>query len=94
MTATRNVPSVSVNYNRIGKTAKANEFCMRSIQARAYEQRGEQHLISPRPSPDRHVLDMGAHFVSCSHTMLYRCNKRNYFRTLLIGAPCRTQVSP
>jgi len=94
MTATRNVLSVSVTYNRTGKTAKAYKFGMRPIQARAYEQRGEQNLINPRPSPDGHALETGTHFVSSSYSILYLCNKRNYFHTFLTGAPSRTQTSP
>ena len=49
MTAKRNVPSVSVTYNRTGKTAKANELGMRPMQERAYEQRGEQYLLIKSP---------------------------------------------
>jgi len=75
MTATRNVPSVSVTYNRTGKTAKANKFGMRPMKERAYEQRSEQSLINPRPSPDGHALETGAHFFSSSHSILCRCNK-------------------
>ena len=49
MTAKRNVPSVSVNYNRTGKTAKANELGMRPMQESAYQQRGEQYLLIKSP---------------------------------------------
>jgi len=49
MTAKRNVPSVSVTYNRTGKTAKANELGTRPMQERAYEQRGEQYLLLKSP---------------------------------------------
>ena len=49
MTAKRNVPSVAVNYNRTGKTAKANELGMRPMQERAYQQRGEQYLLTKSP---------------------------------------------
>ena len=49
MTAKRNVPSVSVNYNRTGKTAKANELGMRPMQERAYQRRGEQYLLIKSP---------------------------------------------
>ena len=53
MTAKRNVPSVSVNYNRTGKTAKANELGMRPMQESAYQQPGEQSSSSRRPLPAR-----------------------------------------
>lgn len=44
-----NVPSVSVSYARSGNSAKSNALGMRPMQERAYEKRGEQHLLIKSP---------------------------------------------
>lgn len=49
MTTAVNVPSVSVNYQQTGASTKSNEFGMRAMQERAYEQRGEQYLLIKSP---------------------------------------------
>jgi superfamily II DNA or RNA helicase len=46
---TKIVPSVSVSYARNGNSAKVNAFGMRPMQERAYEKRGEQHLLIKSP---------------------------------------------
>jgi hypothetical protein len=46
---TVSVPSVSVAYARTGASAKADEFGMRPMQARAYTHRGEQYLLIKSP---------------------------------------------
>jgi superfamily II DNA or RNA helicase len=43
------IPSVSVSYASNGSSTKANEFGMRAMQERAYEQRGEQYLLIKSP---------------------------------------------
>jgi superfamily II DNA or RNA helicase len=43
------VPSVSVSYARNGSSTKANALGMRPMQERAYEKRGEQHLLIKSP---------------------------------------------
>jgi hypothetical protein len=43
------IPSVSVTYARTGASAKADEFGMRPMQARAYNKRGEQYLLIKSP---------------------------------------------
>ncbi len=49
MTATMQVPSVSVSYAANGRSTKANERGMRQMQERAYEKRGEQYLLIKSP---------------------------------------------
>jgi len=44
-----NIPRVSVNYAKEGKTAKVNELGMRPMQERAYQKRGEQYLLIKSP---------------------------------------------
>tara|TARA_Y100001968_G_C19442674_1_gene763433 strand:+ start:1068 stop:3131 length:2064 start_codon:yes stop_codon:yes gene_type:complete len=46
---TINIPSVSVNYSRTGKSTQVNELGMRPMQERAYEKRGEQYLLIKSP---------------------------------------------
>ena len=46
---TLNIPSVSVNYSRTGKSTQVNELGMRPMQERAYEKRGEQYLLIKSP---------------------------------------------
>jgi len=43
------VPSVSVSYAQTGSSKKINEFGMRVMQERAYENRGEQYLLIKSP---------------------------------------------
>jgi len=45
----KSVPSVSVSYTRNGSSTKANALGMRPMQERAYEKRGEQHLLIKSP---------------------------------------------
>ena len=45
----QSVPSVSVTYARNGSSTRSNEFGMRPMQERAYEKRGEQHLLIKSP---------------------------------------------
>ena len=49
MTRMKNVPSVSVTYAQTGGSTKSNELGMRAMQERAYEKRGEQHLLIKSP---------------------------------------------
>lgn len=42
-------PSITVNYDRTGKSIKSNELGMRAMQERAYEKRGEQYLLIKSP---------------------------------------------
>lgn len=49
MTASKPVPSVSVNYANNGASTKPNELGMRVMQERAYEKRGEQYLLIKSP---------------------------------------------
>ena len=49
MSDTKSVPSVSVRYATKGSSTKANEFGMRPMQERAYENRGEQYLLIKSP---------------------------------------------
>jgi superfamily II DNA or RNA helicase len=49
MSATRNIPSVSVSYAHTGKASKPNALGMRAMQERAYERRGEQYLLIKSP---------------------------------------------
>ena len=49
MTQTKSVPSVSVTYAANGRSKKANELGMRSMQERAYDKRGEQYLLIKSP---------------------------------------------
>lgn len=49
MSATKSVPSVSVNYARTGASTRSNELGMRAMQERAYEKRGEQYLLIKSP---------------------------------------------
>ena len=44
-----NIPSVSVTYEKTGKSKKTNELGMREMQERAYEKRGEQYLLIKSP---------------------------------------------
>ena len=43
------VPSISVSYARNGNSTKVNALGMRPMQERAYEKRGEQHLLIKSP---------------------------------------------
>ncbi len=43
------IPSVSVNYEQKGTSAKSNEYGMRPMQERAYQKRGEQYLLIKSP---------------------------------------------
>lgn len=43
------VPSISVNYEQKGTSAKSNELGMRPMQERAYQKRGEQYLLIKSP---------------------------------------------
>jgi len=43
------IPSVSVRYAQTGKDQKSNELGMRPMQEKAYEKRGEQHLLIKSP---------------------------------------------
>jgi len=43
------IPHVSVSYARNGCSKKSNELGMRAMQERAYEKRGEQHLLIKSP---------------------------------------------
>jgi hypothetical protein len=43
------VPSVSITTARTGRSAKANELGMRTMQERAYTRRGEQYLLLKSP---------------------------------------------
>ncbi len=43
------IPSVSVNYEQKGTSAKSNELGMRPMQERAYQKRGEQYLLIKSP---------------------------------------------
>src|SRR6202171_6453747 len=45
----KSVPSVSVSYASNGSSTKANALGMRPMQERAYEKRGEQHLLIKSP---------------------------------------------
>jgi hypothetical protein len=45
----KSVPSISVSYSRNGSSTKANALGMRPMQERAYERRGEQHLLIKSP---------------------------------------------
>ena len=49
MTNKIEIPSVSINIDRTGKSKKSNEMGMREMQERAYEKRGEQYLIIKSP---------------------------------------------
>ena len=49
MSAPKSVPSVSVNYEQKGTSAKSNELGMRPMQERAYQKRGEQYLLIKSP---------------------------------------------
>ena len=49
MTTAKSIPSVSVTYARTGRTARSNELGMRPMQERAWEKRGEQHLLIKSP---------------------------------------------
>jgi len=46
---TKPIPTVSVAYARTGASTSANELGMRPMQERAYEKRGEQHLLIKAP---------------------------------------------
>ncbi|MDX3774191.1 hypothetical protein QE250_08710 [Chromatiaceae bacterium AAb-1] len=48
-TNTRILPSVSITTARTGASAKSNEFGMHTMQARAYNKRGEQYLLIKSP---------------------------------------------
>lgn len=49
MSAPKPVPSISVNYERSGKSAASNELGMRPMQERAFQKRGEQYLLIKSP---------------------------------------------
>src|ERR1700730_10999350 len=49
MTTTSTIPSVSLRTAQTGKSTKANELGMRTMQERAYERRGEQYLLIKSP---------------------------------------------
>src|ERR1700674_2824694 len=49
MTTTSTIPSVSLRTAQTGKSTKANEFGMRTMQERVYERRGEQYLLIKSP---------------------------------------------
>src|SRR5437868_7169774 len=49
MTEARAIPSVSVTYAGNGSSTRANALGMRPMQERAYERRGEQHLLIKSP---------------------------------------------
>ena len=49
MSAPKSVPSISVNYEQKGTSAKSNELGMRPMQERAYQKRGEQYLLIKSP---------------------------------------------
>jgi len=48
-THTHAVPSVSITTARTGASSRANELGMRTMQARAYNKRGEQYLLIKSP---------------------------------------------
>jgi hypothetical protein len=48
MTETHAIPSVSVTYAGNGSSTKANALGMRPMQERAYQKRGEHHLLTSR----------------------------------------------
>lgn len=49
MSAPKSVPSISVNYEQKGTSAKSNELGMRPMQERAFQKRGEQYLLIKSP---------------------------------------------
>ncbi|MCP4318307.1 MAG: DEAD/DEAH box helicase [Hyphomicrobiales bacterium] len=49
MMSQQNIPSVSISYAQTGADQKSNELGMRPMQERAYEKRGEQHLLIKSP---------------------------------------------
>src|ERR1700730_11890815 len=49
MTTTSTIPSVSLRTAQTGRSTKANEFGMRTMQERVYERRGEQYLLIKSP---------------------------------------------
>ncbi|MBY5428286.1 DEAD/DEAH box helicase [Rhizobium johnstonii] len=49
MTTTKTIPSVSMRTAGTGASTKANELGMRTMQERAYDQRGEQYLLIKSP---------------------------------------------
>ena len=49
MSASKSVPSISVNYAQRGTSAQGNELGMRPMQERAYQKRGEQYLLIKSP---------------------------------------------
>lgn len=49
MSKLQSIPSVSVNYEQNGTSAKSNELGMRPMQERAYQKRGEQYLLIKSP---------------------------------------------
>ena len=49
MTTTSTIPSVSLRTAQTGKSTKANELGMRTMQERVYERRGEQYLLIKSP---------------------------------------------
>src|SRR6266446_2399136 len=49
MTTTSTIPSVSLQTAQTGKSTKANELGMRTMQERVYERRGEQYLLIKSP---------------------------------------------
>lgn len=49
MSKLQSIPSVSVNYEQKGTSAKSNEVGMRPMQERAYQKRGEQYLLIKSP---------------------------------------------
>src|SRR5256714_13978492 len=49
MTTASTIPSVSLRTAQTGKSTKANELGMRTMQERVYEKRGEQYLLIKAP---------------------------------------------
>src|ERR1700737_1434751 len=49
MTTTSTIPSVSLRTAQTGKSTKATELGMRTMQERVYERRGEQYLLIKSP---------------------------------------------
>ncbi len=49
MSDPKSIPSISVNYEQRGTSARSNELGMRPMQERAFQKRGEQYLLIKSP---------------------------------------------
>lgn len=65
----KTAPSVSIQYAATGASKKSNELGMRAMQERAYQKRGEQHLLIKSPPASGKSYPLKVPIVSMTGTL-------------------------